>query len=131
LHALQVADLAEQLTQAGHTVSPLHEHMQQLAYQLHLRAFRAGSSSFIVTTDPLSLFHFGVGQVAANINYDLPPLAELYLHRLGKFGRFGSKTVGISFVTQEDRHLLQQFEQELGCSIPELPADGGGLQDWA
>ena len=41
------------------------------------------------------------------INYDLPNNRELYIHRIGRSGRFGRKGVAINFVTQRDAPLMK------------------------
>jgi ATP-dependent RNA helicase len=44
------------------------------------------------------------------INYDLPLSRELYIHRIGRSGRFGRKGVAINFVKQEDVRMLRDME---------------------
>lgn len=44
------------------------------------------------------------------ICYDLPSSRELYIHRIGRSGRFGRKGVAINFVTNEDVRILRDIE---------------------
>ena len=55
------------------------------------------------------------------INYDLPNSRELYIHRIGRSGRFGRKGVGINFVTNEDISVLRDIEQYYSTQIDEMP----------
>lgn len=45
------------------------------------------------------------------ISYDLPANRELYIHRIGRSGRFGRKGVAINFVKQDDLQILRDIEQ--------------------
>ena len=53
-----------------------------------------------------------VQQVAVVINYDLPTKKEMYMHRIGRSGRFGRKGIAINFVTQEEIKTLRDIERE-------------------
>lgn len=53
-----------------------------------------------------------VQQVAVVINYDLPRKKELYMHRIGRSGRFGRKGIAINFITKEQIGLIQDIERE-------------------
>ena len=64
-----------------------------------------------------------VQQVSLVICYDLPNNRELYIHRIGRSGRFGRKGVAINFVTEEDARTLQDIEQFYSTQIDELPAN--------
>lgn len=60
-------------------------------------------------------------QVSLVINYDLPPSRELYIHRIGRSGRFGRKGVAINFVINEDMWRLRDIEQYYSTQIDEMP----------
>jgi superfamily II DNA/RNA helicase len=53
-----------------------------------------------------------VQQVAVVINYDLPEKKEMYMHRIGRSGRFGRKGIAINFVTQKEIEILRDIERE-------------------
>jgi ATP-dependent RNA helicase len=55
------------------------------------------------------------------ICYDLPQSRELYIHRIGRSGRFGKKGVAINFVTNEDVRILRDIEQYYSTQIDEMP----------
>ena len=70
--------------------------------------FRQGNSRILISTD---LWGQGldVQQVSLVINYDLPVNRELYIHRIGRSGRFGRKGVAINFVKNEDLRILKDI----------------------
>lgn len=55
------------------------------------------------------------------IDYDLPLSRELYIHRIGRSGRFNRKGVAINFVTNEDVRILRDIEQYYSTEISEMP----------
>mgnify|MGYP005991969623 CR=1 FL=1 len=56
-------------------------------------------------------------QVSLVINYDLPNNRELYIHRIGRSGRFGRKGVAINFVKEEEIRILRDIEQFYSTQI--------------
>ena len=62
-----------------------------------------------------------MSQVSLVICYDLPQSRELYIHRIGRSGRFGRKGVAINFVTAEDVNILRDIEQYYSTQIDEMP----------
>ena len=60
-------------------------------------------------------------QVSLVINYDLPNNRELYIHRIGRSGRYGRKGVAINFVRNDDIRILRDIEQYYSTQIDEMP----------
>lgn len=58
-----------------------------------------------------------VQQVSLVINYDLPTNREVYIHRIGRSGRFGRKGVAINFVKDEEIRALRDIEQFYSTQI--------------
>lgn len=71
----------------------------------------------------LDLFTRGIDVQAVNvvINFDFPKMAETYLHRIGRSGRFGHLGIAINLITYDDRFALHRIEQELGTEIKPIP----------
>ena len=82
--------------------------------------FRAGKSRVLIATDIWGR-GLDVSQVSLVICYDLPTSRELYIHRIGRSGRFGRKGVAINFVTNEDVRILRDIEQYYSTEINEMP----------
>ena len=98
--------LTEKMREAHFTVSAIHGDMPQKERDAIMGEFRGGATRVLITTDILGR-GIDVPQVSLVINYDLPNNRELYIHRIGRGGRFGRKGVAINFVTTEDLRVLQ------------------------
>uniref|UniRef100_M8BRN7 RNA helicase n=1 Tax=Aegilops tauschii TaxID=37682 RepID=M8BRN7_AEGTA len=66
-------------------------------------------------------------KVSLVINYDLPNNRELYIHRIGRSGRFGRKGVAINFVRKDDIRILRDIEQYYSTQIDEMPMNVADL----
>ena len=82
-----------------------------------------GQSRVLITTDVWAR-GIDVQQVSLVINYDLPNNRELYIHRIGRSGRFGRKGVAINFVKNDDIRILRDIEQYYSTQIDEMPMNG-------
>lgn len=56
------------------------------------------------------------------MNFDFPSSADTYLHRVGRSGRFGHKSMTINFVTENDKENLLRIEKELDTTIGVIPS---------
>lgn len=118
--------LSEKMRENNFTVSSIHGDMEQGQRDKVMEEFRSGSSRVLIATD---LWGRGIDvqQVSLVICYDLPTDRALYIHRIGRSGRFGRKGIAINFVKSEDRSLLQDIEGFYRTEIKEMPADVGDL----
>jgi len=114
--------LTENMIAKDFTVSALHGDLDQRERDIIMREFRSGSSRVLITTDVLAR-GIDVQQVSLVINYDLPPIRENYIHRIGRSGRFGRKGVAINFLTQPDVRYMRDIEQFYHTEIVEMPSD--------
>ena len=57
------------------------------------------------------------------MNYDLPEVAENYVHRVGRTGRGNQKGKAVSFCSTEEREILDEIESFLGKDIHRLEID--------
>ena len=55
------------------------------------------------------------------VSYDLPTNRELYIHRIGRSGRFGRKGVAINFASDDEMRLVRDIEQFYATQIDEMP----------
>lgn len=122
----KVTWLADKLKEHHFTVSAMHGDMEQTQRDSVMEEFRSGSSRVLIATD---LWGRGIDvqQVSLVICYDLPTNRELYIHRIGRSGRFGRKGVAINFVTSDDVRLLKDIEQFYSTQIDEMPLNVGDL----
>ena len=114
--------LARKMVDSNFTVSSMHGGMLQKERDAIMEQFRLGDSRVLITTDVWGR-GLDVQQVSLVINYDLPLQRELYIHRIGRSGRFGRKGVAINFVTNDDVRILRDIEQYYSTQIDEMPAN--------
>ena len=102
------------------TVSMIHGEMPQKEREKIMEEFRTGQSRVLIATDIWGR-GIDVQQVSLVVNYDLPLNREMYLHRIGRSGRYGRKGVTINFVKSEDIKVLRNIEQYYSTQIDEMP----------
>ncbi|CAL2030105.1 hypothetical protein CAEBREN_07283 [Caenorhabditis brenneri] len=112
--------LTDKMKEANFTVSSMHGDMEQKDRDEVMKEFRAGTTRVLISTDVWAR-GLDVPQVSLVINYDLPNNRELYIHRIGRSGRFGRKGVAINFVKQDDVRILRDIEQYYSTQIDEMP----------
>lgn len=112
--------LAKKITELGYCCYYIHAKMAQAHRNRVFHDFRSGLCRNLVCSD---LFTRGIDVQAVNvvINFDFPRMAETYLHRIGRSGRFGHLGIAINLITYEDRFALHRIEQELGTEIKPIP----------
>jgi ATP-dependent RNA helicase RhlE len=109
--------VAKQLVRAGIEAAAIHGNKSQNARERALDAFRRGKTNVLVATD-IAARGIDVQGVSHVINYDLPNVAESYVHRIGRTGRAGAVGQAISFCDQEERRLLVDIERLIRKRIP-------------
>jgi len=114
--------LAAKMRESSFTVSAMHGDMSQGDRETVMEEFRSGGSRVLIATD---LWGRGldVQQVSLVICYDLPSDKDLYIHRIGRSGRFGRKGVAINFVKADDTRTLRDIERHYSIKINEMPAN--------
>ena len=118
--------LSEKMRTNNFTVSSMHGDMPQKERDEIMNQFRSGDSRVLITTDVWAR-GIDVQQVSLVINYDLPNNRELYIHRIGRSGRFGRKSVAINFVKSDDIKILRDIEQYYSTQIDEMPMNVADL----
>lgn len=110
-------ECADALVEAGYSAESIHSDKTQGRRRRALENFRRGRTDILVATDVLArgIDVTGVDHV---INYDLPDMAEDYVHRIGRTGRAGEQGYAISFVSPNSRKLLKEIEELIGREIP-------------
>ncbi|AQK76436.1 DEAD-box ATP-dependent RNA helicase 34 [Zea mays] len=118
--------LTEKMRTNNFTVSAMHGDMPQQERDAIMGEFRSGATRVLITTDVWAR-GLDVQQVSLVINYDLPNNRELYIHRIGRSGRFGRKGVAINFVRKDDIRILRDIEQYYSTQIDEMPMNVADL----
>ncbi|CAM9189824.1 unnamed protein product [Pylaiella littoralis] len=112
--------LTAKMREVNFTVSSMHGDMPQKERDAIMEEFRSGRSRVLIATDVWGR-GLDVQQVSLVICYDLPNNRELYIHRIGRSGRFGRKGVAINFVKSDDVRILRDIEQYYSTQIDEMP----------
>lgn len=101
----------------------IHSQMSQEERIKRYKSFKDFEKRIMVATD---IFGRGIDIERVNIviNYDMPDSADTYLHRVGRAGRFGTKGLGITFVSNEkDTEVLNDVQSRFEINIQSLPDD--------
>ncbi len=97
----------------------IHGNKAQNARQRALANFKAQTTRVLVATDIASR-GIDVDEMEFVINYELPNIAETYVHRIGRTGRAGAKGTAYSFCDAEEKEYLRDIEKLIGKKIPVL-----------
>ncbi|KAL4454951.1 hypothetical protein ABPG74_006333 [Tetrahymena malaccensis] len=112
--------LSGKMREQNFSLCSIHGELNQKERDKIMQDFRNGEYRVLVATDIWGR-GLDVQQVSVVINYDLPTNRELYIHRIGRSGRFGRKGVAINFVKNEDVSALRDIEQYYSTQIDEMP----------
>lgn len=102
--------LTRQLESAGITAAAIHGNKSQGARTKALADFKSKSIRVLVATD-IAARGLDIDQLPQVVNYDLPNVAEDYVHRIGRTGRAGAMGQAVSLVTEEEFKLLVAIER--------------------
>lgn len=119
-----VDDLMERLSDMF-KVGALHGDMPQMKREKVIGNFKKDKISILVATD-VAARGIDVSNIDVVINYDVPPDAETYLHRIGRTGRAGRTGIAISFVTKMENPRLRRYEDETGKRIQKMAVEDFG-----
>ncbi len=108
--------LAKQLRGFGIEADAIHGNKSQGARTRILGAFKSGDLRVLVATD-IAARGIDIENLPYVLNYELPNVAEDYVHRIGRTGRAGEEGVAISLVAPEERKFLKGIEKLLQKSL--------------
>jgi ATP-dependent RNA helicase RhlE len=114
--------LAYSLTRDGFVAAMIHGGRSQSQRTAALTGFQQGRFRVLVATD-LAARGIHVEDIAQVINYDLPEVAENFIHRVGRTGRAGENGVASTLFGTEQRSELLQLERTLGIQMIRMRID--------
>jgi ATP-dependent RNA helicase RhlE len=114
--------LAKNLTREGFAAAMIHGDRSQSQRTAALTGFQQGRYRVLVATD-LASRGIHVQDIAHVINYDLPEVAENFIHRVGRTGRAGELGVASTLYGREQRSELHQLERTLGIRMERMAVD--------
>jgi len=95
----------------------IHGNKGQNARQRALANFKAQTTRVLVATD-IAARGIDVDDLEFVINYEIPNIAETYVHRIGRTGRAGAKGTALSFCDAEEKAYLRDIEKLINKKIP-------------
>lgn len=115
--------LAEQLGTDGITAAAIHGNKSQGARTRALADFKASKVRVLVATD-IAARGIDIDQLPHVVNYELPNVAEDYVHRIGRTGRAGNEGEAMSLVCVDELKLLKDIERLIKRDIPSVTFEG-------
>ncbi|MEO3736633.1 MULTISPECIES: DEAD/DEAH box helicase [Shewanella] len=113
-----VDKLVQQLNKADIITQAFHGDLSQGAREKVLQEFKQGKIQVLVATD-VAARGLDIVELKYVINFELPFIAEDYIHRIGRTGRAGSTGLAITLFSQEDALLLEEVEVVLDKRLPQ------------
>lgn len=113
--------VVEILSKNGISSEAIHGNKSQNARQRSLDNFKTGRSRILVATD-IAARGIDVDGISHVINYEIPNVAESYVHRIGRTARAGAQGSAISFCDAEERAFIRDIEKLIGRAIPVDPS---------
>jgi ATP-dependent RNA helicase RhlE len=112
--------IAKELKKASIRADVIHGNKSQSARQNALNNFKSGKLKVLVATD-IAARGIDVDALEHVINFDLPDVAETYVHRIGRTGRAGANGIAISFCDgKEEMSNLKSINKLIGLKIPAM-----------
>lgn len=119
----QADELKIKLKEAGIKAGISHGDKSQGSRRRALADFKSDKIQVLISTE-ISARGLDIQGLDYVVNYNLPYLAEDYVHRIGRTGRAGNKGQAISFVSREEERALNSIEQLIGYKIKRISMKG-------
>ena len=102
----------------------IHSNKEQNHRFNTVKQFQEGNYRFIIATDIVAR-GIDIAEVTHVINFDVPPVPENYIHRIGRTGRYDKKGIAITFITEKEKALQTAIENLMKYQVPiaALPAN--------
>ena len=118
----RVKDLHEMMMKEGFAVCCIHREMTKVERSEAIEQFRDGKYRMLISSN-ITARGIDVQQVKTVINFDIPRSVDVYLHRIGRSGRWGRKGIAVNFVTKQDIRQMKTIESHYKINIEEMGAD--------
>jgi ATP-dependent RNA helicase RhlE len=111
--------LADALVRAGVRAGRIHSNRSQTQRTAALATFRSGATPVLVATD-IAARGIDVEDLAHVVNFDVPVVADDYIHRIGRTGRAEASGEALTFMAPEERAALAAIERAIGRPLPRV-----------
>lgn len=112
--------IVKKLAAAGISAGALHGNKSQGQRQRILAAFKGGQSRVLVATD-IAARGIDIDGITHVINYDLPNMADQYVHRIGRTARAGRSGLAVSFCSPDENAYLKDIQKLIKQTLPVMP----------
>ena len=119
--------VSKAMERVGISTLTMHSDKEQAERSATLAAFSKGETMVLIATD-INARGIDIPHIDLVVNYDLPDVAENYVHRVGRTGRGMNKGQAISFCAEEEKEILQEIEQLITKPIAEMKIQKGDYQ---
>lgn len=109
--------IARMLNKVKITSEVIHSNKSQNARQRALTNFKAHTTRVLIATD-IAARGIDIDSLELVINYDLPDVAETYVHRIGRTGRAGNSGTAITFSMKSEKNALRDIQKLIGKTLP-------------
>ena len=120
--------IAKSLNRQGINAATIHGDRSQSQRTAALTGFQRGQYRVLVATD-VAARGIHVQDIAHVINYDLPDVAENFIHRVGRTGRAGERGVASTLFVRDQRTELFELERTLGIRMERVSRNGGSREE--
>lgn len=110
-------NLVKYLQKRGIDAAAIHGNKTQKAREKALNDFKQKNISILVATD-IAARGIDIAQLPVVINYEIPNVAETYVHRIGRTGRAGETGEAISLCAPQEKGYLINIQKLIGVKIP-------------
>lgn len=104
------------LKKAGIESEAIHGNKSQNQRQRALGDFKSGKIKVMIATD-IAARGIDIDELNMVINYDLPDVAETYVHRIGRTGRAGHGGIALSFCTKDETGMMRDIQKLTGKKV--------------
>ncbi len=108
--------ITRHLRDSGFKVASLQGNLSQSRRDAAINDFRSGSVKILVATD-IAARGIDILSISHVINYDMPENTDAYIHRIGRTGRLNKNGDALTFVTNEDKVMVNSIERILNSKI--------------
>ena len=116
--------VVKKLAQSNIVANAIHGNKSQPQRERALDEFKRGGVRVLVATD-IAARGIDIPGVSHVINFELPNVAEQYVHRIGRTARAGREGVAIAFCAQDERDYLRDIQKLTRVTLDQVPLPEG------
>ncbi|MFL6843999.1 MAG: DEAD/DEAH box helicase [Allosphingosinicella sp.] len=116
--------IVKQLAQTGIPANAIHGNKSQPQRERALGEFKSGKVKILIATD-IAARGIDVSGVSHVVNFDLPNVAEQYVHRIGRTARAGAAGIAVAYCAEDERPYLKGIERLTKQTLTPVPLPQG------